>query len=91
VDISEAWKHPEKKDYYFGAYDENRVQFTSGRDLELQPKQQGDPLNYFVDPYVESGGRELPRVLASYSFESAVSSADASASSAGRLGKSGAR
>jgi len=41
VDISEAWKHQEKKDYFFGAHDVNRVQFTVGRDLELSPKQHG--------------------------------------------------
>jgi transglutaminase-like putative cysteine protease len=69
VDISEAWKHPEKKDYYFGAYDENRVQFTTGRDLELNPKQQGEPLNYFVNPYVEVDGREFDRVVTTYSFD----------------------
>ena len=54
VDISEADKHPEMKDYYFGNLTENRVQFTVGRDLVLEPPQQGDPLNYFVYPYAES-------------------------------------
>ncbi|MFZ1928921.1 MAG: transglutaminase-like domain-containing protein, partial [Candidatus Sulfotelmatobacter sp.] len=52
VDISEAWKHPEKRDYFFGAHDVNRVQFSMGRDLRLSPPQQGKPLNYFVYPYV---------------------------------------
>jgi hypothetical protein len=33
VDISEAWKHQEKRDYFFGAHDVNRVQFNTGRDL----------------------------------------------------------
>jgi transglutaminase-like putative cysteine protease len=37
VDISEAWKHQEKHDYFFGAHDVNRVQFTQGRDLRLAP------------------------------------------------------
>src|ERR1700680_3830429 len=53
VDISEAWKHPEKKDYFFGGHDANRIQLSMGRDLKLNPAQQGEPLNYFVYPYVE--------------------------------------
>lgn len=68
VDISEAWKHPEKKDYFFGAHDDNRVEFTMGRDLELSPKQEGKPLNYFVYPYVEIGGKEYPNVSNAFSF-----------------------
>jgi hypothetical protein len=68
VDISEAWKHPEKKDYFFGAHDDNRVEFTMGRDLELSPKQDGKPLNYFVYPYVEIGGKEYPNVSNAFSF-----------------------
>jgi transglutaminase-like putative cysteine protease len=57
VDASEAWKHPDKKDYYFGALDDNRLQFTVGRDIRLNPPQQGDPLNYFVYPYAEVDGK----------------------------------
>jgi transglutaminase-like putative cysteine protease len=68
VDISEAWKHPEKKDYFFGAHDANRVEFTMGRDLELSPKQDGKPLNYFVYPYVEVSGKEYPNVSTAFSF-----------------------
>ena len=68
VDISEAWKHPEKKDYFFGAHDDNRVQFTIGRDLELNPRQQGKPLNYFIYPYVEQGGKEFQNVSTAFSF-----------------------
>jgi transglutaminase-like putative cysteine protease len=57
VDASEAWKHPDKKDYFFGALDDNRLQFTVGRDIRLNPPQQGDPLNYFVYPYAEVDGK----------------------------------
>ena len=71
VDISEAWKHPEKKDYFFGAHDADRVQFSIGRDLKLNPAQQGDPLNYFVYPYVEMDGKEYLRVSTAFSFEEA--------------------
>ena len=68
VDISEAWKHPEKKDYFFGAHDQNRMQFTMGRDLTLSPKQAGGPLNYFVYPYVEYEGKEYANVSNRFSF-----------------------
>jgi len=68
VDISEAWKHPEKKAYFFGAHDDNRVQFTLGRDLELNPKQSGKPLNYFIYPYVEVDGKEYANVSNAFSF-----------------------
>lgn len=71
VDISEAWKHPEKKDYFFGAHDTNRVQFTVGRDIKLNPPQAGDPLNYFVYPYVEVAGKEYSQVSQEFSFADA--------------------
>jgi transglutaminase-like putative cysteine protease len=71
VDISEAWKHPELRDYYFGQRDANRVEFTVGRDLTLNPKQNGPPLNYFVYPYVEVGGKEHPNVSIAFSFKDA--------------------
>ena len=69
IDISEAWKHPEKKDYFFGAHDTNRVQLSVGRDLKLNPAQQGDPLNYFVYPYIEVTGKQYSNV--SFAFSSA--------------------
>ena len=69
VDISEAWKHQEKHDYFFGAHDVNRVQFTEGRDLKLVPQQDGPPLNYFVYPYVEVEGKEYSNVSTAFSFD----------------------
>lgn len=59
VDASEAWKHPEKKNYFFGAHDDDRVQFSVGRDIRLDPPQQGEPLNYFIYPYAELDGKPL--------------------------------
>jgi len=60
VDISEANKNPKMKDYYFGHLTPDRVGFSTGRDLELVPKQDGPPLNYFVYPYVEVDGQPYP-------------------------------
>lgn len=68
VDISEAWKNQAKKDYYFGSYDPNRVQFTLGRDIVLSPAQSGEPLNYFIYPYIEVGGKKYDNVLNAFSF-----------------------
>ena len=68
VDISEAWKHPEKHDYFFGSHDVNRVQFSMGRDLRLSPPQEGKPLNYSVYPYVEVDGQEYANVSLAFSF-----------------------
>jgi len=77
VDISEAWKHQEKRDYFFGSHDVNRVQFSTGRDLRLNPPQDGKPLNYFVYPYVEVDGQEYPNVSLAFSFADAVTAAAA--------------
>ena len=71
VDISEANKNPAMKSYYFGNLTADRIAFSSGRDLELVPKQDGPPLNFFVHPYVEVGGKPLARekIKPRYSFK----------------------
>ena len=74
VDISEAWKHPEKKDYFFGGHDANRIQLSMGRDLKLDPAQRGEPLNYFVYPYAEVAGKEYSSVSLEFSFTDAAQS-----------------
>lgn len=68
VDTSEANKHPEKREYFFGAHDENRVEFTVGRDLVLEPPQAGDPLNYFIYPYVEVDGKPFSQVEKQFTY-----------------------
>jgi transglutaminase-like putative cysteine protease len=60
VDISEANKNPRLRDYYFGSLTEDRVSFSSGRDLDLVPRQAGPPLNFFINPYVEVDGKAHP-------------------------------
>ena len=59
VDASEAAKDPSRREYFFGAHDENRVEFSRGRDLVLVPPQKGEPLNYFVNPYAEADGKPI--------------------------------
>lgn len=61
VDISEADKNPMMKDYYFGGLTPDRVTFTVGRDISLVPKSESQPLNFFVYPHIEVGGKVLPK------------------------------
>jgi transglutaminase-like putative cysteine protease len=70
VDISEANKDPSRKDYYFGHLSADRVTFSTGRDLELVPRQAGPPLNFFVYPYVEVDGKPWPadKIVRRFSF-----------------------
>ena len=68
VDASEAWKNPAKRDYFFGAHDDNRVFFTYGRDIVLSPQQQGAPLNYFIYPYAEADGQPVKGLASHFSF-----------------------
>jgi transglutaminase-like putative cysteine protease len=75
VDASEAWKHPDRHDYYFGHLDAARVAFTTGRDLVLKPPQKGEPLNYLIYPYVELDGAPLPQKEIKTKFSYANTSA----------------
>jgi len=68
VDISEAWKNPTKHDFFFGSLDTNRVQFTIGRDLVLNPPQSGPPVNYLVYPYAELDGQPYDHLQKKFSF-----------------------
>jgi transglutaminase-like putative cysteine protease len=61
VDISEANQHPAKTDYYFGNLSADRVLFTTGRDIDLEPRQSGPALNFFIYPYAEVDGKAVPR------------------------------
>ena len=74
VDISEANKNPKMKDYYFGNLTEDRVTFTTGRDIDLVPKQDGAPLNFFIYPYVEVDGKPYPADKVERKFASRTSS-----------------
>ena len=52
VDISEADKAPEKKNYFFGTATENRVEMMVGRDFELKGYDEG-LVNLFIYPLLE--------------------------------------
>jgi transglutaminase-like putative cysteine protease len=72
VDASEAWKHPQLRQYYFGHLDADRVAFTMGRDLVLKPRQSGAPVNFLIYPYVEVDGKPLPKEQIKNQFEYAA-------------------
>ena len=57
------------------------MQFSTGRDITLSPKQDGAPLNYFVYPYVEVDGKNVRlRCSKQFSF-SEISSGENTADS----------
>jgi transglutaminase-like putative cysteine protease len=68
LDASEAQKRGQP-DAYFGALPNDRIQFTTGRDLMLVPPQQGPPLNFFIYPYAEADDRPVYHVPATFRFE----------------------
>lgn len=50
---------PQWVDYYFGNLDARRVTWTLGRDLVVEPPQQGGPVNAVAKGYVEVDGKEF--------------------------------
>jgi len=68
IDASEAAKAPAKREYFFGALDENRIEFSRGRDLVLVPAQSGEPLNYFIYPYAEWNGQPFTGLKTKITF-----------------------
>jgi transglutaminase-like putative cysteine protease len=64
VDASDASKtmDPVKRAYLFGHLDPDRVQFTIGRELRLDPPPCAETLNYFIYPYAEGDGRAITPV-----------------------------
>lgn len=57
IDASEAAKHPEKRELYYGTHPADRIHFSTGRDLQLAGSGSAQKLNYFIYPYVEVGGK----------------------------------
>jgi hypothetical protein len=49
-----------KVEYYFGNLDERRIVWSMGRDLILNPKQDGEPVNAIPKAYVEIDGKVHP-------------------------------
>ncbi len=49
---TEKWRR-----YFWGAWDQYRIQLSVGRDIRLNPAQKGKPLNNFGYPYAEINGK----------------------------------
>ncbi len=52
-------KVKELRDYYWGAVDQYRIRLSEGRDLQLNPLQQGDAVNYLMYPFAQVGEATL--------------------------------
>lgn len=52
-------KVAELRDYYWGGLDQYRIRLSEGRDLELNPPQQGPAINYLMYPFAQVGGETL--------------------------------
>ena len=77
IDASEAVNHPERRERYFGSQSLDRIHFTTGRDLRLGRGHQDRPLNYFIYPYVEVGGKRYEGPIESnFSYRNLGSSRD---------------
>ena len=47
------------RQYYWGSVDPYRIRLSYGRDLVLNPKQTGGPVNYLMYPFAQAGGKTL--------------------------------
>ena len=47
------------KNYFWGGVDQYRIKLSYGRDIILNPTQSGEPLNYFMYPFAQIGGKTL--------------------------------
>jgi transglutaminase-like putative cysteine protease len=59
-DISEPNKLGANRDDYFGKLPPNRVAFSTGRDVPLEPPPASGPVNFFIYPHVEVDGKQHP-------------------------------
>ncbi|MCK5440570.1 MAG: transglutaminase domain-containing protein, partial [Maribacter sp.] len=55
VDISEANKYTALATYYFGRHPANRIEFTRGRDLQIEPGPKSGSINFLAYPVMEVG------------------------------------
>jgi transglutaminase-like putative cysteine protease len=58
IDISEANKYTALATYYFGHHPANRIEFSQGRDLQVEPGPASGPINFLAYPLLEINGKE---------------------------------
>ncbi len=67
VDISEADKYSPLSSYYFGHHPANRLEFSRGRDLVVDPGPESGPINFLAYPVLEIDGKQVkPKVFFSF-------------------------
>jgi transglutaminase-like putative cysteine protease len=59
VDISEGDKYSSLATYYFGHHPANRIEFSRGRDLIVEPGPTSGPINFLAYPVLEVDGRSV--------------------------------
>ena len=72
VDISEGDKCSSLSTYFFGHHPANRIEFSKGRDLILEPGPESGPINFLAYPVLEVGGKP-ERVKVDFTFKRKVS------------------
>ena len=68
VDISEADKDPNKRDYYFGNLSNNRVEMMVGRDFELKGYE-SEITNFFIYPIIEVNDENSSAYTKNFTFK----------------------
>ena len=68
VDISEGNKYTSLATYYFGHHPANRIEFSRGRDLVVEPGPASGPINFLAYPVLEIGGKPV-KVAVEFSFK----------------------
>lgn len=59
VDISEADKYTSLATYYFGHNPANRIEYSRGRDLVVEPGPVAGPINFLAFPVLEVAGKPI--------------------------------
>jgi len=67
VDISEGDKCSALSTYYFGHHPANRIEFSRGRDIVVEPGPVSGPINFLAYPVLEIGG-EMVKAKVQFSF-----------------------
>ena len=67
VDISEGNKYSSLATYYFGHHPANRIEFSRGRDLVVEPGPASGPINFLAYPVLEIGGKPV-KAAVEFSF-----------------------
>jgi transglutaminase-like putative cysteine protease len=67
VDISEADKYTNLATYYFGHHPANRLEFSRGRDLVVDPAPVSGSINFLAYPVLEVGG-QVKKAVVQFSF-----------------------